>query len=235
MRHKPATRDVIKQPSRKGDRDYIKRPENAFMLFRRQKCKEHRVAQGYADPKKKFRQADLSKLISQQWKTLLPEEKQCWIALAQTKKAWHERTYPDYVYRPRPRKTKEAGRDKGDNSRNAEAKFFCFPLVGPLPGDSKEFAPTHPSDYSGCGALGLKPRPKSGAEDLITISTFRSHIDQAPMMQRNPEPVVGTRHSSDDFFPQSSSLDDLDFLVSLGHSLLSHDHFTDHDWSVADQ
>ncbi|KAG7100270.1 hypothetical protein E1B28_002043 [Marasmius oreades] len=88
--------DVERRP-KKGDEDYIKRPENAFILFRR-KCVEEREAAAAAG--KKERQADLSKAISQQWKALTPEERKYWGQMAKEKKKEHEKMYPDYIYRP---------------------------------------------------------------------------------------------------------------------------------------
>ncbi|KAK7449342.1 slightly ste11-like protein, partial [Stygiomarasmius scandens] len=98
--------DAERRP-RKGDQDYIKRPENAFILFRRSRCESRQLdtdsASDNTSPSaatKKQRQADLSKTISQQWKSLSPEERQHWERLAKQKKKEHEERYPDYVYRP---------------------------------------------------------------------------------------------------------------------------------------
>ncbi|KDQ51383.1 hypothetical protein JAAARDRAFT_91110, partial [Jaapia argillacea MUCL 33604] len=62
---------------KKGDGDYIKRPENAFILFRRKCCEERKEllqqeeesAGADGIPNKRQRQADLSKTISLQWKS----------------------------------------------------------------------------------------------------------------------------------------------------------------------
>ncbi|KAF9052301.1 hypothetical protein BDZ89DRAFT_936843, partial [Hymenopellis radicata] len=62
--------DIDPRP-KKGDEGYVKRPENAFILFRRKCCEDRQAAQEEAavhGPTKKQRQADLSKTISQQWK-----------------------------------------------------------------------------------------------------------------------------------------------------------------------
>ncbi|KAL0565344.1 slightly ste11-like protein, partial [Marasmius crinis-equi] len=84
-----------------GDEGYIKRPENAFILFRR-KCREERDALAASNGDKKQRQAnpDLSKVISQRWRTLPEGEKKFWEDLAKEKKKEHEQLYPNYVYRP---------------------------------------------------------------------------------------------------------------------------------------
>jgi hypothetical protein len=85
--------DINKHWPKKGDKDYIKWPENAFIFFRRKCCEDRNLAQGARDAgdsdgssTKKLRQANLSKMISQQWKCLSSEEHQYWVDLAKEKK-----------------------------------------------------------------------------------------------------------------------------------------------------
>ena len=93
-RRRSTVSDISERRPKKGDEDYIKRPENAFILFRRKCCEDRNLAPGAGDaadtdgsaPTKKQRQADLSKTISQQWKCLSPEERQYWEDLAKEKK-----------------------------------------------------------------------------------------------------------------------------------------------------
>ena len=94
-RRRSTVSDINERRPKKGDEDYIKRPENAFILFRRKCCEDRNLAQGAGDagevdgstqPTKKQRQADLSKTISQQWKSLSAEERQFWEDLAKEKK-----------------------------------------------------------------------------------------------------------------------------------------------------
>lgn len=102
---------------KKGDEDYIKRPENAFILFRRKCCEDRQAADEAAEePVKKQRQADLSKAISQQWKSLPADERAYWEDLAKEKKKEHEAMYPNYVYRPQ--RTKERAKSKKGKGRN---------------------------------------------------------------------------------------------------------------------
>jgi len=104
--------DLGDRRPKKGDEDYIKRPENAFILFRRKCCEDRQAAlEEASSPSKKQRQADLSKTISQQWKGLSADERQYWEHLAKEKKKEHELKYPDYVYRPQRAKDKD-GRPK---------------------------------------------------------------------------------------------------------------------------
>ena len=115
-RRKSLGGDPVERRPRKGDEDYIKRPENAFILFRRKCCEERTPEDGQggsAAPVKKQRQADLSKMISQQWKSLSQEERQRWEDLAKAKKKEHEQMYPNYVYRPQRSKASKGKKSKG--------------------------------------------------------------------------------------------------------------------------
>ncbi|KAF5390697.1 hypothetical protein D9757_002579 [Collybiopsis confluens] len=106
--------DAGRRP-KKGDDDYVKRPENAFILFRRKCCEERQQVQdtlAHTKPPRKQRQADLSKKISHRWKTLSHEERKYWEHLAQQKKREHQQIYPDYVYRP------QRVRDQDGRARN---------------------------------------------------------------------------------------------------------------------
>ncbi|KAK0237426.1 hypothetical protein EDD85DRAFT_936467 [Armillaria nabsnona] len=110
---------------KKGDEDYIKRPENAFILFRRKCCEDRQDT-----ATKKQRQADLSKTISQQWKGLSAEERQYWEQLAKEKKKEHEQMYPNYVYRPqRTKKAAGAGKKSaGGRRESVDSEYMSFVL-----------------------------------------------------------------------------------------------------------
>lgn len=136
---------------RKGDSDYIKRPENAFILFRR-KCCEDRQAAANEDildgPTKKERQADLSKTISQQWKSLTFAERKVWEDKAKQRKKEHEAMYPNYVYRPQRSKDKAKGKKVGQADPKGDEPSpdnVAFVLPGPSqPEGSSASAPTPP-------------------------------------------------------------------------------------------
>ncbi|GBE88807.1 hypothetical protein SCP_1402120 [Sparassis crispa] len=134
-RRRSAASDIGERRPKKGDDDYIKRPENAFILFRR-KCCEDRQAQEEADehaaPVKKQRQADLSKTISQQWKGLSQEDRQYWEDLAKEKKKEHETMYPNYVYRPQRVKKAKKGKARGEHDTDADSNIsFVLPVSSP--------------------------------------------------------------------------------------------------------
>lgn len=127
--------DAERRP-KKGDADYIKRPENAFILFRRKCCEERQAAIDEAASEgaaaKKQRQADLSKAISQQWKSLSVDERLYWETLAKEKKKEHEQMYPHYVYRPQRTREKEArskSRKPTSKARRATANTVTSPTT----------------------------------------------------------------------------------------------------------
>jgi hypothetical protein len=149
-RRKSSTGSAITESERrpkKGDGDYIKRPENAFILFRR-KCVEDRLqaatdeaetsGSGEKTKVKKQRQADLSKMISQQWKALSAEEKSHWEDLAKQKKKEHEEMYPNYVYRPQRVKKSEKAKaatkkGKGAAREGEHEELGSMTFVLPVP------------------------------------------------------------------------------------------------------
>ncbi|KAJ7226967.1 hypothetical protein GGX14DRAFT_510467, partial [Mycena pura] len=77
---------------KRGDDDYVRRPPNAFMLFRSCFCSSWKW--------RKQPQGNLNSMASQQWKALSPEKRATWEALAKEKKKEHETRHPNYKYRP---------------------------------------------------------------------------------------------------------------------------------------
>ncbi|KAG7441812.1 uncharacterized protein BT62DRAFT_996930 [Guyanagaster necrorhizus] len=176
---------------KKGDDDYIKRPENAFILFRR-KCCEDRVDSGGAGgttttTTKKQRQADLSKMISQQWKGLSAEERQYWEQLAKEKKKEHEQMYPNYVYRPQRTKKGSAGGGGGGGKKQGRRESidsdssymsFVLPMRQQHQHGRSSSAPT-PSPYQSIQIPNVYlSAPSSPAPSLLPmISASRRNSD----------------------------------------------------------
>ncbi|MCJ1356756.1 MAG: hypothetical protein MMC33_006752 [Icmadophila ericetorum] len=73
----------------------VPRPRNAFILFRQHRQVEV-VAKnpGLANP-------EISKIIGEEWRNLLPEVRDRWKGLAEEEKIRHQRDHPDYRYQPR--------------------------------------------------------------------------------------------------------------------------------------
>jgi len=147
-RRKSSTSSEIEHRPKKGDEDYVKRPENAFILFRRHCCEERQAAAEEADtPAKKQRQADLSKTISQQWKSLSADERQVWEDRAKEKKKEHEQLHPNYVYRPQRSKAKKS-KGKYDEADTESNISFMLPMPTPSSRHGRSAsAPTPPLGY----------------------------------------------------------------------------------------
>ncbi|KAG6899489.1 hypothetical protein C0993_009750 [Termitomyces sp. T159_Od127] len=97
-------------PSRK---ERVKRPPNAWVLYRLAKSKEYRDAH----PDQKFTLTEMSRIMSQHWAVEPEEEIRRFEQLAEEKLLEHRKLHPDYKYQPRrrdlgdeqkkPRKVKE--------------------------------------------------------------------------------------------------------------------------------
>ncbi|KAF8986755.1 hypothetical protein BDQ17DRAFT_634751 [Cyathus striatus] len=195
--------DIIERRPKKGDEDYIKRPENAFILFRRKCCEERHAAMEEADgPTKKQRQADLSKTISQQWKGLSPEDRKYWEDLAKEKKKEHEQMYPNYVYRPQRAKDRD-GRSKSrkttkglpEHETDSEGVSFVVPMAAPRHHGRSASAPTPPPYTIQVPTVYMTPSCPTSPSLLPMISRRSSHAG-------NPEDAM----SNFDFIPNNNYL-----------------------------
>ena len=191
--------DVERRP-KKGDEDYIKRPENAFILFRR-KCCEERAAEEAEGIAPKKRQADLSKTISQQWKVLSAAERQYWERLAKEKKKEHERLYPDYVYRPQRQrdkdgKVKKNKKHRGQHEYDTDTDSVTFVLTETnRPHGRSLSAPNRPFPYHTIQIPNVYVSPSCPASPSTPTSRL-------PMISRRPSGP--SREEDFDFCPNDS-------------------------------
>ncbi|KAH9923465.1 uncharacterized protein BXZ73DRAFT_50983 [Epithele typhae] len=205
-RRRSTVSDAGERRPKKGDDDYIKRPENAFILFRRRKCEERQEAAAAQDedgPVKKQRQADLSKDISQQWKSLPADERAYWEQLAKEKKKEHEALYPNYVYRPQRTKGRKEKLNKGklrpapEGAADTESDSFSFllPVSGagsPARSLSRGFALPHAHGHGRRAASAPTPPPYQEIQlPSVWMPSCPASPTQVPRISgRSPAPMA---------------------------------------------
>ena len=209
--HKPrksSCSDLVERRPKKGDEDYVKRPENAFILFRRKCCEDRQQAEDGAaaadGPTKKQRQADLSKTISQQWKSLSVEERQFWEQMAKDKKKEHEQLYPNYVYRPQRAKDKD-GKTKNKKTKKFDEDTGSLSFVVPVHRHGRSASAPTPPPYQSIqipNVYHITPSCPTSPSLLPMISRRSAHPG-------HPEEVM----SSFDYLPNNSYAAPPSFLV----------------------
>ncbi|CAL1707798.1 unnamed protein product [Somion occarium] len=91
----PSNRVSLAGKAKKAKMQKAPRPPNAWIIFRSSRSKELRVQFG-----SQFSQAQLSKMISAQWKEISPEQLAYYESRAEDEKQKHRLMYPDYKYAP---------------------------------------------------------------------------------------------------------------------------------------
>ncbi|WFD06958.1 hypothetical protein MVES1_002313 [Malassezia vespertilionis] len=94
-KHKP----IHCSHGRKAAPNHVKRPCNAFILFR-----SHAVATSLVPKEVERDHRNISRIISHMWRSLDPEERKQWENQAELEKERHRRAHPDYKYKPSSRR-----------------------------------------------------------------------------------------------------------------------------------
>ncbi|KAG8901305.1 hypothetical protein FRB99_005405 [Tulasnella sp. 403] len=104
----PKASHAKKQPA-----GHIKRPKNAFILYRSNFVRTGQLGKEVESDHRK-----ISKIVGRIWNNLSPEEKAVWEERARKEKEEHKRQYPDYRYSPINRKD-PSGTTSGIGSRTS--------------------------------------------------------------------------------------------------------------------
>ncbi|KAB7498571.1 putative transcription factor capicua [Armadillidium nasatum] len=191
----------------KSDKDHIRRPMNAFMIF----SKRHRPIVHHKYPNQDNR--TVSKILGEWWYELKPEEKTKYQSLASEIKETHYKAHPDWKWCSKDRRKSSTSSSKGDN------------VTGP-------FTPGGPnSDPSVMNAVSVSTTGLTHSENTVHLGVseqselsgnlnFTDHASGILYMKRRE--VQGTAEMSDEDSkmiicedrsrgkPQLSSKEDID-------------------------
>ncbi|TFK33739.1 hypothetical protein BDQ12DRAFT_690688 [Crucibulum laeve] len=167
-----------------------KRPMNAFMIFARRRRPQ------VSAENQSMRTGEISKILSKEWTTMQPTEKQFYLDQAKQLKDTFNTKYPDYVYRRRPNNSRKRRRADGsirtgDNPLPADvgddmAGNPDFGESSPIDGEdeSREIPyarplPDIPQSYLDQGKFGSQARSSSYSY-TSDPAAFRSMTDRLP-------------------------------------------------------
>jgi hypothetical protein len=129
---RPLTSTGRPSHARKTPPGHVKRPRNAFILFRSYACSSNLIPPSV---EKDHRQ--ISRIVSHMWKSLPPDERAKWERQAEEEKDLHRKLHPDYRYKPIYRKenfskkkqarlgSSSASKKKGNSRKNAPLVADC--------------------------------------------------------------------------------------------------------------
>ncbi|KAK0460849.1 hypothetical protein IW261DRAFT_1570518 [Armillaria novae-zelandiae] len=198
-----------------------KRPMNAFMIFARRRRPQ------VSAENQSMRTGEISKILSKEWSSMSPNDKQFYLDQAKQLKETFNSKYPDYVYRRRPnnsrkrRKTDASGMRAPDGSMPPDAGDDMPGDLGepsPSDGDDSQADPLdmgysrmpHSSHYEGSGHARLPTFPFSPSD--MSYRDSRVSIGAVPIFQRHgPGPyndawdTSSTRPSGSSWFHDRSA------------------------------
>ncbi|KAH9468473.1 hypothetical protein MJO28_004778 [Puccinia striiformis f. sp. tritici] len=114
---RPLTSTGRPSHARKTPPGHVKRPRNAFILFRSHACSSNLIP---PTVEKDHRQ--ISRIVSHMWKSLPADEKLKWERKAEEEKDLHRKLHPDYRYKPIYRKENSGKKNQGRSPSSSAAK-----------------------------------------------------------------------------------------------------------------
>ena len=140
------------QNKSKPEKDHIRRPMNAFMIF----CKRHRPLLQKQYPNQDNR--TISKILGEQWYALSPEQKKQYAMLASEVKEAHFRAHPDWKW------CSTAGDRRRETRRRAKSdQDLQAAQPPPTPAASQLGPPALPT---------LQPPPKRRKMSKISVGSY---------------------------------------------------------------
>lgn len=165
----PSPTERRAQRKRDDDPNWVPRPPNSFMIFRREFSREHARLNADGEP---IPEKHLSKRAGEAWARLSDKEQRVYKVLADKAREDHAIMFPDYKYKPRRRKGSSARRSSaGGLSRREQVESFMEKVGAMADSDSESSAPTSSQDSQ--ESL-RSTSPDSFALDPRSITPMRS-------------------------------------------------------------
>jgi len=192
--------------TRKRPSNHIRRPRNAFIIFRSEFCERQKMNETGVESDHR----QISRIAAHVWNSLPEEEKARYRVLADQEKEIHKRAYPDYRYAPagRPRvanKHKEKREDTEDRTRcrkiadlllcGYQGRAFVEAAKKLAHRDPDRGPPRRTSRPSRSKGKNLPPPPDTLASDPAAIELEPAVVtpssDAAPFISPSPPPSPG--------------------------------------------
>ncbi|XP_073423976.1 transcription factor SOX-30 [Dendrobates tinctorius] len=179
----PAEPGTSNQPSNYKKGGHIKRPMNAFMVW----AKIQRPELARANPKAINK--EISVLLGEEWNKLSEEQKKPYYEEARKLKVEHNKTFPDWEYRPQPRKSK-----KLQPSVSTTYPVVQYPMpvfrMSPLAQSTGEEAVTLPAPAD--NSVSTPPEHPS----TVVPAETTPPLALTPLQTKNPELLLEENPSS---------------------------------------
>ncbi|WAR57841.1 hypothetical protein PtB15_5B71 [Puccinia triticina] len=159
---RPLTSTGRPSHARKTPPGHVKRPRNAFILFRSYACSSNLIP---PTVEKDHRQ--ISRIVSHMWKSLPADERLKWERQAEEEKDLHRKLHPDYRYKPIYRKENSAKKNQGRLASSAAAR-----KKGNLRKGAKGL------DLADCGDLSVDSRNYSGFHGKSPADLLRERDEE---------------------------------------------------------
>lgn len=162
--------------ARKTPEGHVKRPPNAFILFRSHCCAPtadpeqlHAPGTPTAQQLQDLGITDhrhISRIVSHLWKSLSADEKSYWEVKAKARKTEHQRLHPDYRYKPVYRNKDEVKRRrKGDEEQRMKEEQGCEDVARALLDQPLRTASEERREREGVASGGEKAGKEGGVQD----------------------------------------------------------------------
>jgi hypothetical protein len=162
-----------------------KRPMNAFMIFARRRRPQ------VSSQNQSMRTGEISKILSREWVSMPPSDKQFYLEQAKQLKETFNTKYPDYVYRRRPNNSRKRRRSDGTTIR---------PVDHALLGD-------HPDDLGGSFDIDTSPTDDDQMDAALYHRSSQDMPHGGAEHKYNPNhsrPSISHSYSSSEHFRSNS-------------------------------